>query len=167
MTPLRMLLLAALLSGAWGASYAHTEKSNAMKSGAMVKEQKAWGVAGDGKRVTRTIEITMLDTMRFVPDRVEVRQGETVKFVLRNDGKILHEMVIGDQQSHAEHAAQMIKFPGMEHDAPYSVHVGAGKAGNIVWNFNRAGEFAFGCLIPGHFQAGMVGKIKVSAAKGG
>lgn len=163
----RTLLLAALLSAASGASYAHTEKPHAVKAGPVVKEQTEWGAAGDAKRVTRTITVQMLDTMRFVPDRIEVKQGETVKFVVRNSGKVLHEMVLGTRESLGEHAAIMIKNPGMEHDAPYSVHVAAGKAGNIVWEFNRPGEFDFACLIPGHFQAGMVGKIRVNAAEGG
>ena len=47
------------------------------------------------------------------------------------------------------------------------VHVAAGKSGEIVWTFNRAGEFDFACLIPGHFQAGMVGRIRVLPAAAG
>ena len=64
-----------------------------------------------------------------------------------------------------EHAALMVKFPGMEHDEPYMAHVAAGQTGEIVWTFNRAGEFDFACLIAGHYQAGMVGKIVVKPAK--
>ena len=62
-----------------------------------------------------------------------------------------------------EHAALMLRFPDMQHDEPWMAHVPPGKTGQIVWNFNRAGEFAFACLISGHYQAGMVGKITVSA----
>ena len=166
MKPIQQLLIAALLSAAAGAPFAHTETPHAEKAGPVIKEQKAWGIAGDAKRVSRTISVQMLDTMRFVPDRIEVRQGETVRFVVRNDGKILHEMVIGDRKFIDEHAAMMMKFPNMEHDDPWSAHVAAGKAGEIVWHFNRAGNFDFACLIPGHFQAGMVGKILVRATKG-
>ena len=75
----------------------------------------------------------------------------------------MHEFVIGDKKDLDEHAALMVKFPNMEHDEPYMAHVAPGKAGQIIWNFNRAGEFDFACLIAGHYQAGMVGKIKVSA----
>jgi plastocyanin len=57
----------------------------------------------------------------------------------------------------------MKKFPNMEHDEPYMAHVEPGKQGTIVWHFNRAGEFDFACLLHGHYQAGMVGKIKVAA----
>lgn len=164
MTEFRMLLLAIVLAGSWGAAQAHTESGKGTKTAPVHKEQKDWGIGGDAQRVTRTIEVRMLDTMRFVPERIEVKLGETVRFIVRNNGKILHEMVIGNRQSLDEHALLMIKSPGMEHDEPYSTHVGAGKSGEIIWQFNRAGEFEYGCLIPGHFQAGMVGRIRVSAA---
>ena len=105
----------------------------------------------------------MTDNMRFVPDKIEVRKGETVKVVLKNEGKMLHEMVIGTKEELEEHAALMLKFPDMEHDEPYMVHVPVGKTGEIIWTFNRAGDFDFACLIAGHYQAGMVGKILVAA----
>ncbi len=105
----------------------------------------------------------MLDTMRFTPDKVDVKLGETVRFVITNDGKQMHEFVIGTKNELDEHAALMLKFPEMEHDAPYMAHVPPGKTGAIVWKFNRAGEFDFACLLPGHYQAGMVGKIKVAS----
>jgi uncharacterized cupredoxin-like copper-binding protein len=133
------------------------------KQAAVKKEQKAWGIAGDTKAVKRTINISMSDNMRFTPDKIEVKQGETIRFVLRNDGKMLHEMVVGTRQALEEHAAFMLKFPGMEHDEPYMAHVTVGKRGEITWTFNRAGDFEFACLIAGHYQAGMIGTIKVSS----
>lgn len=149
-----------------GSALAH-EKHDATKASAAVKkEQKPWGIAGDAKAARRTIEITMSDDMRFTPSNIEVKQGETVKFVVRNKGKVLHEMVIGDKKTLDEHAALMVKFPGMEHDEPYMAHVAAGKQSSLVWNFNRPGDFDFACLIAGHYQAGMVGKIRVLTAGG-
>lgn len=127
------------------------------------KEQKPWGIAGDAKSVTRTVTLSMTDNMRFTPDKLSFKQGETVRFVIQNQGKLLHELVIGTKQELDAHAAMMVKFPGMEHDEPYMAHVPAGKPGNLVWTFNRAGEFDFACLIAGHYQAGMVGKITVAA----
>lgn len=124
-------------------------------------EQRAFGIAGDPKRATRTIEIDMRDTMRFVPAQIDVKRGETVRFVVRNSGAVLHELVLGGMTDLEHHAALMKKFPGMEHDAPYMVHVDPGKQGEFVWQFNRAGEFNYGCLIPGHFEAGMIGRIRV------
>ncbi|MBA2676151.1 cupredoxin family protein [Ramlibacter sp.] len=158
-------LLAAVLIGMSLAAAAHEGEDHSKKAGPVKKEQKDWGIAGDAKAAKRTVELTMSDSMRFTPDRVEVKQGETVKFVVKNSGKMLHEIVIGTKKELDEHAALMVKFPNMEHDEPYMAHVPAGKAGELVWTFNRPGEFDFACLIAGHYQAGMTGKIKVAAAK--
>jgi uncharacterized cupredoxin-like copper-binding protein len=154
----RMALLCA-------SAVAHQGQTHADKSGPIRKEQKDWGIAGGALAARKTIEVRMTDQMRFAPERIEVRQGETIRFVLRNDGKLMHEFVIGTQQELDTHAALMLKFPNMEHDEPYMAHVAPGQAGRIVWTFNRAGDFGFACLIAGHYQAGMVGRIKVVAAK--
>jgi uncharacterized cupredoxin-like copper-binding protein len=157
---LTMIALAALLAApAWSHDNAHSNG----KPEAVVKEQKPWGIAGDAKGA-RTITIRMSDDMRFHPERIEVREGETVRFVVRNAGKVLHEMVIGTPGELQAHAAMMKKFPTMEHDEPFMTHVKAGRKGEIVWNFNRPGTFQFACLIPGHFEAGMVGTIVVMPA---
>jgi uncharacterized cupredoxin-like copper-binding protein len=101
--------------------------------------------------------------MRFSPDQLEVKQGETIRFVHRNEGKMMHEFVLGTRKELDAHAAMMIKFPGMQHDEPYMAHVGPGQGGEIIWTFNQAGDFEFACLIAGHYQAGMVGQIRVLA----
>ncbi len=132
------------------------------EAGPVLKEQTAWGIAGDAEQVSRTVEIRMNDQMRFVPDHLEVRLGETLRLVHHNDGQMMHEFVLGTQKELDEHAQLMIKFPDMEHDAPYMAHVGPGQRGEIIWTFNRAGEFDFACLIAGHYQAGMRGKVSVS-----
>lgn len=124
-------------------------------------EQQAWGIAGKPAAVRRTIQVRMTDDMRFAPDRLEVREGETVRLRVTNAGRVLHELVIGTRQSLAEHAEMMRKHPTMEHDEPHGVHVAPGRTGTLVWQFNRPGEFEFACLIPGHYQAGMIGKITV------
>lgn len=157
---IKTLLLAAALATS-GLALAHTDQPHDKKAGTVKKEQKDWGIAGAAKAATRTIEIGMADNMRFKPDKIEVRQGDTVKFVVKNSGKAMHEFVIGTKAENDRHAEMMIKFPTMEHDEPYMAHVGPGKSGEIVWNFNRAGDFDFACLIAGHYQAGMIGKIKV------
>ncbi len=161
----KTFLAAALGALASTAVLAHGDAKSG-KPAPVKKEQKPWGIAGDARAVKRTIEVTMLDTMRFTPDRIEVRQGETIRFVHRNAGKIMHEFVIGTRKELDEHAALMVKFPNMEHDEPYMAHVAPGKTGVLTWNFNRPGEFEFACLIAGHYQAGMVGKIIVTATPG-
>jgi uncharacterized cupredoxin-like copper-binding protein len=164
----RIKLAALALSLAAGGALAHGDKAHPnTRTGAVKKEQKDWGIAGDAEAATRTIKIRMTDRMRFNPDRIEVREGETIRFVHRNTGKMMHEFVLGTKQDLDEHAALMTKFPGMEHDEPYMAHIAPGKTGEIVWTFNRPGDFDFACLIPGHYQAGMVGKIKVAAAANG
>jgi uncharacterized cupredoxin-like copper-binding protein len=162
---LNTLVLASLLALSAGA-HAHGDEDHAKKAGPVKMEQKPWGIAAEAKAARRTIEITMTDAMRFTPDLIEVKQGETVRFVISNDGKMLHEFVLGTKKELDEHAALMLKFPGMEHEEPYMAHVPAGKTGEIVWTFNRAGDFDFACLIAGHYQAGMVGKVKVQPAQG-
>lgn len=148
-------------------SHAHGEQTHApaASNAPVVKEQKPWGIAGNPVRVTRTIEIRMTDAMRFKPDRVRVRQGETVRFVHRNNGEVMHEFVLGTRKELQEHAELMRRFPDMEHDEPYMAHVPPGGRREIVWKFNRAGDFDFACLIPGHYEAGMVGHIKVVATR--
>ena len=143
-------------------AFAHGAKFERSKS-AHAAEQKAFGIAGDPERVSRTIHVRMSDRMRFEPSVIHVKQGETIRFVHRNVGKVMHEMVIGTAAELEAHAALMRKFPGMEHDEPHMAHVAAGKRGEIVWQFNRPGHFEFGCLIPGHFEAGMRGTINVAA----
>jgi uncharacterized cupredoxin-like copper-binding protein len=140
----------------------HGETPHARKfSAAQLAEEKPFGRAGDPKKVTRTITFVMSDKMRFDPSRITVRRGETVRFIVRNNGKLMHEMVLGTPQELREHAELMKKFPDMEHDEPYMVHVAPGRTGEIIWQFTRAGEFDFACLIAGHFDAGMMGRIIV------
>jgi uncharacterized cupredoxin-like copper-binding protein len=144
---------------------AHGDESHTKPEGPVKKEQKDWGIAGDANKVKRTIEVSMADTMRFSPNKIDVKQGETIKFVIKNTSSAqLHEFVIGTQKENEEHAALMVKFPNMEHSEPYMAHVAAGKTEEIIWSFNKPGDFNFACLIAGHYQAGMVGKIKVIAS---
>ena len=162
----RVIAPVAALVAAWAlpalTARAHSEKAHA-KKGPARKEQMDWGIAGDARNAKRRIDVGMADNMRFAPDRIEVRLGETVRFIVRNSGRQMHEFVIGTRAENARHADLMVKFPNMEHDAPYMAHVPPGKTGEIVWSFNRAGEFEFACLIAGHYQGGMVGTIKVAA----
>ncbi len=114
-------------------------------------------------QITRTIEVVMTDQMRFTPDLVKVKKGDVIKFVHTNSGQIMHEFVLGTSTSLNEHAEMMKKFPGMEHSEPYMAHVPPGETKSIIWKFSKAGEFAFGCLIPGHYDAGMKGKVLVES----
>ena len=146
-----------------GTALAHGTKKDGHEeeTAEVVREQKPWGIAASADEADRTIEVAMSDAMRFTPESISVEEGETVRFVVANEGETMHEFVLGTESSNDEHAELMLKFPGMEHDEPYMAHVAPGETGEIVWTFNRSGEFAFACLIAGHYQAGMVGDITV------
>lgn len=145
------------------AAMAHGDEEHAPKHVYSVAkvEKTAFGQEGDPKKVTRTVKVDMTDAMRFTPADLTVKKGETVKFVVSNSGKVLHEMVLGTPQALKEHAELMKKFPEMEHADANMAHVKPGKAGEMVWQFTQAGDFQFACLQPGHFEAGMVGKVVV------
>lgn len=157
------LTAVALALAASGMAYAHSENAGAHKSGSgtISAEEHAFGREGDPKKATRTVKVDMSDRMRFSPSTLTVKRGDTVRFEVKNSGKIMHEMVIGTMKELKAHAEIMRKHPGMEHDEPYMVHVAPGKTQTMAWQFTQAGEFYYGCLIPGHFEAGMVGKVIV------
>ena len=120
------------------------------------------GKPGDPAKVSRSIEITMDDTMRFTPDTIKVKAGETIRFNITNTGKLPHEWVIGTMEHLKEHAETMRKMPGMAHHRePNMMNLEPGKSGSIVWEFGTAGTVDFACLVPGHMEAGMAGKVVV------
>lgn len=160
MNTIKLIAVSALWISA-SASFGHENSPLTASNSPVVKEQKDWGIAGDAKAVGRTITVRMTDDMRFAPNHLEVREGDTVRLRAENKGKVLHEIVIGTKAELDAHAEMMKKHPNMEHDEPYMAHVAVGKSGDIVWHFNRAGQFDFACLIPGHYQAGMTGTITV------
>ena len=140
---------------------AHSEGKHG-KPKSISKEEHSFGRQGDPAKVTRTVTVDMSDAMRFSPSEIRVKQGETIRFVAKNGGKVMHEMVLGNLAELKAHGEMMKKFPNMEHDEPYMAHVGPGKSEEIVWTFTKAGEFHYGCLLPGHLEAGMIGKIIVA-----
>lgn len=146
-----------------GAVWAHVDAPHKAKSKSapISIEEKPFGRQGDPKKATRTIKIDMADTMRYSPAEISVKQGETVRFEAKNSGKLMHEIVLGTMKDLKEHAELMKKHPGMEHEEPYMAHVAPGKTERVVWQFTKPGEFYYACLIPGHFEAGMVGKVIV------
>jgi uncharacterized cupredoxin-like copper-binding protein len=153
----------AVLAWTVGTAFAHGDTHLAKKPAydASKVEERAFGREGDPRRVTRTVRLDMTDAFRFTPADVTVKRGETVKFVVVNRGKLLHEMVLGTTEELKAHAELMKRFPDMEHADANMAHVKPGAKGEIVWQFTKAGEYQFACLIPGHFEAGMVGRVVV------
>jgi uncharacterized cupredoxin-like copper-binding protein len=122
------------------------------------------GEPGSPKRSSRTIAVTMTEAdgkMLFSPGRIEVRQGEQIKFVLTNTGHLDHEFMIGTPDENKEHAKVMQKHTHMQHDDPNGRTVKPKQTGELIWRFTRHGTFEFACLIPGHYEAGMYGTIVV------
>lgn len=128
-------------------------------------DDEAIGKPGTAARVNRTVTVDMTDNMRFSPAGINVKRNETVRFIVRNSGKIKHEFVLGTEKDLQEHYEQMKRFPEMEHADPNMVTVAPGKTGEVVWQFTRAGKVDFACLQPGHFEAGMKGYVKVASGK--
>ncbi len=156
--PFVLLIGLALPPAAWAHGEAHgTPKADGPISAA----QHPWGRQGDPKKATRTVRVTMSDAMRFDPSQLSLKRGETLTFVVHNAGKLMHEFVIGTEAALAEHAEMMKKHPGMEHDEPYMAHVAPGKTQRITWTFDQAGEFLAGCLVAGHWDAGMKATLNV------
>lgn len=125
----------------------------------------AMGEVGQASQVSRTVEVEMRDSMQFVPSKLSVKQGETLRIVVKNAGQLQHEIVLGDEKDLKAHAELMKKFPEMEHAEPNMLTLAGGKTGELVWKFTRAGVVNFACLQPGHFEAGMKGQVRVAAAK--
>ena len=118
--------------------------------------------------VSRSIEVRMDDQMRFTPSNIDVRAGETIRFVVHNAGKTAHEMVLGSDAEIRAHAEVMKRGTGHgdghSHGTGASIEVAAGQKGELVVKFDQATALQMACLIPGHYEAGMRGTVKVSDA---
>ncbi len=145
-------LAAALLVATVGAAAAHDEAHFAA------------GMPGDRAKPARTVTVVMSEgdgTMKFTPDRLEVKKGEQVRFVLQNKGALAHEFRLATVKDNDEHAAMMRQMPDMKHAEANSVSIDPGKSSEMLWRFSQAGTFEFACLIPGHREAGMHGTVTV------
>lgn len=129
-------------------------------------DEIAVGMPGDAGKIDRTVEISMIETddgeMLYEPRDFAFRKGETVRFVISNDGEQEHELVLDTVEKNQEHKAMMERFPEMEHADPNAVRLEPGETGEIVWTFANEGEFEFACLMMGHYEAGMNGPVVVN-----
>lgn len=138
-----------------------------------------WGEPGHADEVTRTIEVMMGD-IYFKPAYIEAKVGETVRFLIKNHGALVHEFNIGTRHMHLEHQMEMAKMMqlgmmtatslnhekmmqgGMKHDDANSVLLEHGEDAELIWKFTQSGKMEFACNVPGHYEAGMVGLISVA-----
>lgn len=126
----------------------------------------AAGQPGDPKKPARVVKVVMREEdgdkkMMFEPNRLEVKRGEQIRFVLDNAGIYAHEFMLDTVEKNAKHAIEMRKNPDMEHDDPNGKQVPVAQTGELLWHFTKAGTFEFACLIPGHYEAGMKGTVVV------
>lgn len=155
--PLLAILSLAMSAGASFASGTH--------AGGHGHDESAIGQPGVASATTRTVQVEMSDAMRFTPSSISARQGETIRFLIRNAGAIKHEFVLGTEKELKEHHDLMKKFPEMEHSDPNMITLAGGENGEIIWQFGKAGKIDFACLQPGHYDAGMKGKVMVAKSK--
>ncbi len=168
MTPIRMFaapaLLAVALASGGGLARAHDMGRPNMGDHGHGHETFDAGEPGSVKKPSRRVEIVAREQdgkMWFSPDRVEVKVGEQIEFVVKNEGELEHEFVVGSRIENAAHAKMMQAMPDMQHTDPNAVRVAPGKTERLVWKFSKPGSFEFACLVPGHYEAGMKGRIMV------
>ncbi len=133
-------------------------------SSAFAQGDTPFGRPADPKKAQRMVRVEMTDQMRFSPVEIAVQRGETIRFEVINKGKLEHELVLGTLAGLKQHLEHMKQHAGAAHeegDKRNEVEVAPGKRGIIGWQFTKAGEFYYGCLVPGHFEAGMIGKVLV------
>lgn len=123
---------------------------------------EAIGKPGVATATTRSVAVDMSDKMRFTPASFNAKQGETIRFVIKNSGSLKHEFILGTEKELKAHYELMKKNPEMEHSEPNMITLAGGQTGEVVWQFTKAGKIDFACLQPGHYDAGMKGKIMVA-----
>lgn len=122
------------------------------------------GEPDDATKPARIVQVTMGEAdgrMMFMPNKIEVKRDEQIKFMLRNNGELEHEFILATTAENLKHAEAMKKNPDTEHDDLNGKRLAPKKSGEIVWKFSKAGEFEYSCLIPGHREAGMIGTVVV------
>ena len=132
-------------------------------AGAHEGEHFSAGAPGNPKKPARTVTVILSDNngMKFTPDHFDVKKGEQVRFIIRNEGALRHEFMLAGVKDNDKHAELMKKYPDMEHDDPNAKSVDPGKTAEILWRFTKTGTFEFACLIPGNREAGMRGTVTV------
>ena len=154
-------LIGAFAAPSWANSFHGAPHDRAVLHGGAM----AIGHPGDPALIGRTIRVSMRDApdgaMTFDPAALEIAAGETVRIVLANDGAMPHEFVMATEAEIDGHREEMRGVADMPHDADFAARVEPGDQASLVWTFANAGSFAFACLIPGHYEAGMHGRLIV------
>lgn len=164
------LLLLVASACSTGASPSPSEGTAATPSGMPMTSDDhgggfAWGEPAHPAEADRVVEVRMLDELRFEPASVEVQVGETITFEVVNAGQIAHDFTLGDEAAQDAHDAEMAEgMAGMGHEEPNSMVLDPGETGQLTWHFSAPGSILYGCHIPGHYAAGMVGTITIAGS---
>lgn len=119
------------------------------------------GKPGQENDVDRVINVEANDAMRFVHKPFNIKNGETIRFVISNKGAVPHEFAIGTKDEHMEHGKMMMNNPNMHHGpGGNAITVAPGKTETLIWTFEEAWEVEAACNIPGHYQAGMHSPVR-------
>jgi uncharacterized cupredoxin-like copper-binding protein len=159
---LAVVVIAMALAGA--SAPARADAGHHHHGGAHHHASFSAGEPGNASQRSRTVTIIMREDdgkMLFAPDRIEVKRGEQIRFVLSNAGELEHEFVLATPAENLRHAEDMQKNPEMAHDDPNARRVVAKARSELLWRFTKRGTFEYGCLIPGHREAGMTGTVVV------
>jgi len=125
-----------------------------------MEDTSRFGQPGDAAKASRTVTVKATE-IAYDLAKLDVKAGETILFVLENDGTQDHELGIGDDAFFEAHAKMMADMPGMKHDMPNMVSAKPGATAQFAWTFSKAGVFKFACSMPGHSDLGMTGPISV------
>ena len=140
------------------------------------------GEKGKLSEVDRVIEVKMYDNF-YEPNEIKIKKGETIKFKVHNFGELVHEFNIATKKMHLKHQPEMNKLVeneillgdkidkkkmkemakkdhSMSHSHTNSVLLEPNESGEIIWKFNTAAKLEAACNIPGHYETGMIAKIK-------
>ena len=160
-TIIALALTGALAAPAWASGYHRGPHDGPV----LHADAMAIGYPGDPAMIDRTVEVTMLDAsdtaMAYDPGVLDIRRGETVRIVLINKGSVAHEFVMATPEEIEGHRREMHPLEDMPHEAAFAARVEPGRSRDLVWTFANEGTFEFACLMPGHSEAGMHGRLTV------
>ena len=145
---------------------------------------KMIGIKGKASDVSKTIKVDMYDNY-YKPKTINVKKGETVRFVVENKGVLVHEFNIATMIMHKKHGPEMLDMmkngvllpnkinkekmkqmakmnPKMAHSHANSVLLEPKQKAELIWKFTSNAELFGGCNIPGHLEAGMISKININ-----
>ncbi|MDF0732421.1 cupredoxin family protein [Pseudomonas entomophila] len=135
----------------------------------------AFGEPAPASKATRSVDVVLKD-IAFEPKSLKVKAGETIRFVIVNQGQLAHEFNLGEKAMHVEHQKEMAAMQGMDHAsmvgmdhgqmghghaAGNTVLVQPGQRADLTWTFRKSAPIEFACNVPGHYQAGMVGDLTI------